>query len=55
MMPDDKEETPPEFDRFRDLTEGLLGVTKEDLDEARKAESEAPKGPLPPRGKPALN
>jgi len=54
-MTDEKnDETPAEFDRFKDLTKGLLGVTKEELDAARKGESDAPRGPLPDRSRPAL-
>jgi hypothetical protein len=54
MMPDDKEKPPPEFEAFKDLTKGLLDVSKEDLEKARQAESDAPPGPPASRGRPAL-
>jgi hypothetical protein len=55
-MPNKAEDNPPaEFERFKDLTKGLLKVSKEELDEARRAEAEAPRGPSPNRSRSALN
>jgi hypothetical protein len=33
---DDKDDKPPEFETFRDLTRKLLDVSKQDLDQARR-------------------
>ena len=54
MMPDKDEKLPPEYEAFKDLTKGLLDVTKDELDEVRAAEADAPKGPPRDRSRPAL-
>lgn len=39
-MADENDEKPPEFEAFRDLTRKLLDVSKDDLDKARRDESD---------------